>query len=97
MYRLIVESLLGLRLETDRLHVAPCLPAHWDGLTIHYRYRETVYHIAVAHTPDGGERDATRITVDGVAQAGQAISLVDDHREHRVEVRYPTTAAAMAK
>jgi cellobiose phosphorylase len=36
-----------LRLEVDKLHVAPCLPAHWDGLKIHYRYRETVYHIAI--------------------------------------------------
>jgi cellobiose phosphorylase len=97
MYRLVVESLLGLRLELDRLHVAPCLPAHWDGLTIHYRYRETVYHITIACTRDGGERDATRVTVDGVEQAGQAIALVDDHQEHRVEVRYRTTAAAMAK
>ncbi len=48
MYRLIVESLLGLRLEVDRLHLAPCLPAHWAGLTVHYRYKETVYHIAIA-------------------------------------------------
>ncbi|MBS1185897.1 MAG: beta-(1,2)-glucan production associated transrane protein, partial [Proteobacteria bacterium] len=86
MYRLVVESLLGLRLELDRLHVAPCLPAHWDGLTIHYRYRETVYHITIVHTRDGGERDATRVTVDGVEQANQAIALVDDHREHAVAV-----------
>jgi len=35
MYRLIAESLLGLRLEVDRLHVAPYLPAHRDALTIH--------------------------------------------------------------
>jgi cyclic beta-1,2-glucan synthetase len=39
MYRLIVESLLGLRLEVDKLHVAPCLPAHWPGYKVH---RETV-------------------------------------------------------
>jgi len=86
MYRLIVESLLGLQLEVDRLHVAPCLPAHWDGLTIHYRYRETVYHITIAHTRDGGVGGGTRVTVDGVAQAGQAIALVDDHQEHAVAV-----------
>ena len=30
MYRLIVESLLGLKLEGDRLHVTPCLPAEWS-------------------------------------------------------------------
>jgi cellobiose phosphorylase len=92
MYRLIVESLLGLRLQVDRLHVAPCLPAHWEALKIHYRYRETVYHIDIAQThagDDGGKCDETRVTVDGVEQDGQAIALVDDQQEHTVEVRVP--------
>ena len=31
MYRLIVESLLGLRLEVDKLRFAPCLPADWKA------------------------------------------------------------------
>ena len=58
--------------------------------------RRTIYRwIEAFHY--GGERDATRVTVDGVEQANQAIALVDDHREHRLEVRYRTTAAAMAK
>jgi cellobiose phosphorylase len=92
MYRLVLESLLGLRLDVDRLHVAPCLPAQWDGLKIHYRYRETVYHIAVVqtHTSDGRDTHAeTRVTVDGVEQEGRVIPLVDDHREHWVEVWVP--------
>jgi cyclic beta-1,2-glucan synthetase len=91
MYRLILESLLGLRLEVDRLHVAPCLPAHWGALKIHYRYRETVYHIDIvqAHVGKGGRPDETGLTVDGVEQDEQAIPLIDDHREHSVEVRVP--------
>ena len=86
MYRLVVESLLGLRLEVDRLHLAPCLPAHWTALTIHYRYRETVYHIVLAQVR-AGDGAAAGVTVDGVEQDGLAIPLVDDHREHRVEAR----------
>jgi cellobiose phosphorylase len=72
----------------DRLHVAPCLPAHWAGLKIHYRYRETVYHIAIAQAPagDDGKSGVTRVTVDGLEQDGQAIPLVDDHLEYTVEV-----------
>ena len=85
-YRLAVESLLGLRLEVDRLHLVPCLPAHWTALTIHYRYRETVYHIVLAQVR-AGDGGAAGVTVDGVEQDGLAIPLVDDHREHRVEVR----------
>ena len=87
MYRLIVESLLGLRREVDRLSFAPLLPADWSGFTVHYRYRETVYHIAFLRTLAGDR--ATSVTVDGALQEDAAISLVDDHREHIVEVRIP--------
>ncbi|MBN2437751.1 MAG: cyclic beta 1-2 glucan synthetase [Deltaproteobacteria bacterium] len=87
MYRLIVESLLGLRLEKDKLHITPCLPADWEAFKIHYRYRETVYHISVRQTPAGtGE---TRVSVDGVEQYDKTISLVDNHKEHWAEVRIP--------
>ncbi|MEX0708267.1 MAG: glucoamylase family protein [Woeseia sp.] len=87
MYRLYLESLLGLRLEVDRLHLAPCLPAHWERLTIRYRYRQTVYHIEVLQAGGGAERRAGRLTVDGVEQAGAGITLVDDQREHSVQLR----------
>jgi len=92
MYRLILESLLGLRLEVDRLYIKPCLPAHWDALRIHYRYRETVYHIAIAQTQVGVEdkRDETSVMVDGVEQLDQGVPLLDDHREHSVEVTLHT-------
>jgi cellobiose phosphorylase len=87
MYRLIVESLLGLRLEVDSLSFAPVLPADWEGFTVHYRYRETVYHISVLRTQPG--EDATSVIVDGVEQQDKTIPLVDDHREHAVEVKIP--------
>jgi cellobiose phosphorylase len=90
MYRLIVESLLGLRLEVDKLRFAPCMPAGWDGFKMHYRYRDTVYHITVLQTPAGsGEM---RVNVDGIEQHDKTILLVDDHKEHRVEVRVSVAA-----
>ena len=82
MYRLIAESLLGLRLEGDKLRLAPCLPADWQTFKIHYRYRETVYHIVVTQT----RGDEMRLTVDGVERPDGAIPLVDDRRDHFVEV-----------
>ena len=86
MYRLITESLLGMRLETDKLRFAPCLPDEWESFKMHYRYRETVYHIAVLQT----NNDSTvRVIVDGVEQPDKAVPLLDDHREHMVEMRIP--------
>jgi cellobiose phosphorylase len=85
MYRLVVESILGLRLEVDKLRIAPCVPADWDAFKVHYRYRETAYHIAVLDTRAGtGEMS---VTVDGVEQHDKAIPLVNDRLEHSVEVR----------
>jgi len=91
MYRLIVESLLGLRLEAGRLRFAPCLPADWKGFTVHYRYRETVYHVAVlqAVRGDGG----MGVTLDGVEQDDKAIPLVDDRQEHSVAVSVSTAGS----
>jgi cyclic beta-1,2-glucan synthetase len=89
MYRLVVESLLGLKLEVDRLRFAPCLPPEWNEFALRYRYRDTHYHIAVSRTEveSGEELGAASVTVDGVTQEGNFVLLADDRREHRVEVR----------
>ncbi|HEY4689795.1 MAG TPA: glucoamylase family protein, partial [Anaerolineae bacterium] len=85
MYRLIVESLLGLRLEIDKLRFAPCLPVDWEVFKVHYRYQETIYHITVLQERSGNGE--TSVTVDGVELHDKAILLVDDRQEHSVEVR----------
>ncbi len=85
MYRLITESLLGLRLEVDKLHIEPCIPADWETYKVHYRYRETVYHISVFQTHDV-DIDLS-ITVDGVRKLDNTIPLVDDRQEHEVQVK----------
>jgi cellobiose phosphorylase len=84
MYRLVIESLLGLRLQGDRLRIEPCLPADWAGFTVHYRFRETVYHIKVHQTPHAA--GARRFILDGLEQGGLSVPLVDDRQEHRVDV-----------
>ncbi|TVP94440.1 MAG: cyclic beta 1-2 glucan synthetase [Planctomycetaceae bacterium] len=84
MYRLITESLLGLHLEADRLRIAPCLPADWTTFKIHYRYRETYYHITVMQPAPG--RSVKRVSVDGIEQADKTIPLIDDRQEHQVEI-----------
>jgi len=80
MYRLILESLLGVRLEVDRLHVEPQMPETWSGFTLHYRYRDTVHHIEVKRVGPGSS--VRRVTLDGVLQDGHAIPLVDDRKAH---------------
>lgn len=83
MYRLIVESLLGLRLDVDKLSFIPCLPDEWRSFKLHYRYRDTFYHITIK---SNGGREATRVTLDGIDQLDKAIHLVDDRQEHSADV-----------
>jgi cellobiose phosphorylase len=86
MYRLLVETLLGANLEGERLRITPLLPGAWTGFKIHYRYRQTVYHITV--TRNAAElAGASSLSVDGVEMPEGTIPLVDDNREHAVELK----------
>ncbi len=86
MYRLSLETLLGLQLEDDHLRIAPCVPDDWESYTIHYRYRDTYYHIEIKCTGEKSDH-ATRVTMDGsVVNETGLIPLQDDRQEHHVEV-----------
>jgi cellobiose phosphorylase len=85
MYRLIVESLLGLRLEIDKLFIGPCLPANWESFIVHYRYRETIYHITIKRITDIDRK--IWMIIDSAESDKDFIPLIDDRQEHSVEIR----------
>ena len=85
MYRLIVESLLGLHLEANTLTVKPCIPAHWNSFKLTYRFRDTTYRIIVTQISDLAGTQS--VTVDGAVQADGVIRLCDDGEEHVVSIR----------
>jgi len=85
MYRLIVESLLGIRLEAGTLHFRPAIPGSWDAFKVHYRYRESVHHITFRRG-NGAVAGVSRVVVDGEVEPGTSLRLRDDGREHEVEV-----------
>ncbi len=86
MYRLLSETLLGLRLEGDRLRLTPRLPTHWPTCKIDYHYRQTAYHITISRLanvrPGSGQ-----VYLDGKELSDGTIPLVDDQRDHSVEMR----------
>ena len=86
MYRLLVETLLGINLEGDRLHLMPRMPEKWTSYKIHYRYRQTVYHITIARLA-GDSSAKSLLVLDGQTIAGPTFPLQDDRREHIVEMR----------
>jgi cellobiose phosphorylase len=95
MYRLIVESLLGFQVQGERMRLSPVLPPDWDGFGLHYRYRETDYHVQLRQSDDM----TPGIRVDGVPQDGEWIALIDDGHDHRVDIvwrRTPPKAGTVA-
>ena len=84
-YQLIVRNLLGLRLKVDKLYFEPCLPADWPALKVHYRYRETFFHITIERTGPGNS--VVSVAVDGTIRDDRTIPLADDRGEHQVEVK----------
>jgi cyclic beta-1,2-glucan synthetase len=83
MYRAGLESILGFKLQKDRLEMDPCIPRWWRDFEILYRRGRAVYRIRVEN-PLGVSRGVVNVEVDGVAQ--EAITLVDDEKTHNVRV-----------
>ncbi|HET6603087.1 MAG TPA: glucoamylase family protein [Xanthomonadaceae bacterium] len=90
MYRLIVESLLGVQRQGDSLRLAPCIPGDWDEYVVRYRRGNALYVIQVHQAAAGSAR---RLVIDGVEQAGSSIALREDHGQHQVELWVPVADA----
>jgi cellobiose phosphorylase len=86
MYRLLIETLLGVNLEGEQLRLAPRLPSAWTTCKVHYRYRNTVYHITIVRLPAHAPA-VNLLSLDGQALSGTTVPLRDDHREHFVEMK----------
>ena len=83
MYRLILESLLGLRRRGNELSVRPLAGNDWQAFRMQYRFRATPYDIACRAAEPGV---AARVILDGIETSGDTIALVDDGRAHSVVV-----------
>ena len=90
MYRLILESLLGLSVVDGNLLFTPCIPRDWDEFSVDYRYRATHYEFTVRQrfTEEGPLAQVQTITVDGVSIAAETVALVDDQGFHKVVITF---------
>ena len=88
LYRLMLESLLGLNRQGNTLSFTPCIPETWPSYSMSYRFGETTYQITVVQTllDDAKTVASMTITLDDIKQNNSVIPLVDDQQEHRVEV-----------
>jgi cyclic beta-1,2-glucan synthetase len=90
MYRAGVEYVLGFRLQGTQVRIAPCIPRDWAGYTLRYRRGGATYVIRVEN-PTHVSTGAVDIELDGRRVPGDRFPVIDDGREHRVDVRLRET------
>ena len=81
MYRLLLESLLGLKVGNGELRLAPQLPPDWEEVSLHYRHGRTGYRIQMRRA---ARDERQSLTLDGSARRDLRVPLADDGVEHEV-------------
>jgi cellobiose phosphorylase len=84
MYRAVVEYVLGLRIGSDSLKLAPCIPEDWGGFEVALDLPQANYLIAVKRSAS-----ALGLSLDGAPVAGDTVPLLRDQRRHVVELLIP--------
>lgn len=83
MYRLIIETLLGIVLEEGKtLYLNPLLPLDWNGFTAEYYYKNTLYKIVVERCKS--QKDKPSMMLDGVSLNDSRVFLQDDGKVHEI-------------
>ncbi len=85
MYRLGLESILGLRRRGRCFAIAPCVPGSWGRFVVRWRHGRSRYEITVEN-PGRRNRGIAHAMLDGARVDPQAIPLIDDAGVHRLLV-----------
>jgi cyclic beta-1,2-glucan synthetase len=56
--------MLGFRLRGATLSIDPCIPHHWPGYSMRFRYHAAIYNITVDN-PGHVSRGVTLVELDG--------------------------------
>jgi cyclic beta-1,2-glucan synthetase len=85
MYRLGLEAILGISRVGNALNINPCIPRHWPGFKVDYRFGTAHYRINVEN-PNNVNRGIRQVLLDGKLLPGNLIPLVEDNQPHLVRV-----------
>jgi cyclic beta-1,2-glucan synthetase len=85
MYRVGLESILGIVRHGDHLTIAPRIPGSWSGFSVQWRHGRSVYDIRVDN-PEHATGGRLEARLDGERVDPAAIPLVDDGRSRRIEI-----------
>jgi cyclic beta-1,2-glucan synthetase len=85
MYRVGLESILGIRRRGSSFAIAPCVPTSWGRFVVKWRYGRSTYEVVVEN-PAAKNRGIAKVSLDGAPADPQSIPLIDDGAVHHVSV-----------
>jgi cyclic beta-1,2-glucan synthetase len=85
MYRVGIETILGVTLHRGALRIDPCIPSGWKEYDVTYRTAAAEFRIKVEN-PDGVCRGVKSVEIDGTDQPDRLIRLADATGNHTVRV-----------
>jgi cyclic beta-1,2-glucan synthetase len=85
MYRIAIESILGLRFRGNVITLSPCISSKWSGFEVRFRRGSTNWTVRILN-PDGVEHGVKHVRVDSRQIDRCDIEMLDDGRDHLIEV-----------
>ncbi len=84
LYRAILESFIGLKLNGDELQFKPCLPQEWEMVKIDFRYEDKIIHIKLINSPTDQP-----FLINGIEAPFPAIKLDKDLAQNDITINLP--------
>jgi len=86
MYRVGLQHILGFEKQGEKLVFNPSIPKAWREYKIEYRYQDTQYILLFKNPEQVNSGVKSIILEDGTACNSNEISLVNDGKEHIIEI-----------
>ena len=85
LYRVGLESILGIKKEGRKLYIDPCIPSEWDNFEATYLFENSTYIINVSN-PARINQGVKAVALDGQPCTSGYVELVGDGRNHTINV-----------
>ena len=72
-----------MKIENKELKIEPAIPKDWEGFTIQYKYKSSIYNIKYENK--GNEEK--KVYLNGEEMQDGKIRLLDDGKVYNVEIK----------
>ncbi len=81
-----LEDILGLKVEAGMLKIEPCISSRWEGYSIKYRYKTSIYNINVKNPEGKCTGENQQFYLNGKKIEEKQIKLEDNGTINEIEI-----------